>query len=76
MVVSFDRVNHDILIARFARRIGDKRLLRMVQRVLQAGMMRDGVCIERHEGTRQGGPLSPLLANLLLDDLDKSERLS
>ncbi len=76
MVVSFDRVNHDILIARFARRIGDKRLLRMVQRVLQAGMMRDGVCIERHEGTPQGGPLSPLLANLLLDDLDKSERLS
>ena len=67
----FDRVNHDILMARLARRIGDKRLLRIIRRFLQAGMMQDGVCIERHEGTPQGGPLSPLLANLLLDDLDK-----
>lgn len=67
----FDRVNHDILMARLARRIGDKRLLRIVRRFLQAGMMVDGVCSERHEGTPQGGPLSPLLANLLLDDLDK-----
>jgi RNA-directed DNA polymerase len=67
----FDRVNHDILMARLARRIGDKRLLRIVRRFLQAGMMQGGVCIERHEGTPQGGPLSPLLANLLLDDLDK-----
>jgi RNA-directed DNA polymerase len=67
----FDRVNHDILMARLARRIGDKRLLRIIRRFLQAGMMADGVCIERHEGTPQGGPLSPLLANLLLDDLDK-----
>ena len=67
----FDRVNHDILMARLARRIGDKRLLRIVRRFLQAGMMAGGVCIERHEGTPQGGPLSPLLANLLLDDLDK-----
>ena len=67
----FDRVNHDILMARLARRIGDKRLLRVIRRFLQAGMMVDGVCCERHEGTPQGGPLSPLLANLLLDDLDK-----
>ena len=58
-------------MARLARRIGDKRLLRIIRRFLQAGMMADGVCSERHEGTPQGGPLSPLLANLLLDDLDK-----
>jgi RNA-directed DNA polymerase len=67
----FDRVNHDIVMARLARRIGDKRLLRIVRRFLEAGMMQGGVCIERQEGTPQGGPLSPLLANLLLDDLDK-----
>lgn len=67
----FDRVNHDILMARLARRIGDKRLLRIVRRFLQAGLMQDGVCIDRQEGTPQGGPLSPMLANLLLDDLDK-----
>ena len=67
----FDRVNHDILMARLARRIGDKRLLRIVRRFLEAGMMRQGVCIRRYQGTPQGGPLSPLLANLLLDDLDK-----
>jgi RNA-directed DNA polymerase len=67
----FDRVNHDILMARLARHIGDTRLLRIVRRFLQAGMMTEGVCSERHEGTPQGGPLSPLLANLLLDDLDQ-----
>jgi len=67
----FDRVNHDILMARLARRIGDKRLLRIVRRFLEAGMMCDGVCVRRYEGTPQGGPLSPLLANVLLDDLDK-----
>lgn len=67
----FDRVNHDILMARLARRIADKRLLRIVRRFLQAGMMHEGVCVARYEGTPQGGPLSPLLANLLLDDLDK-----
>jgi RNA-directed DNA polymerase len=67
----FDRVNHDGLMRRLARRIGDKRLLRIVRRFRQAGMRRDGVCVERTEGTPQGGPLSPLLANLLLDDLDK-----
>jgi RNA-directed DNA polymerase len=67
----FDRVNHDILMSRLARWVRDKRLLRIVRRFLEAGMMWDGVCIERYEGTPQGGPLSPLLANLLLDDLDK-----
>jgi RNA-directed DNA polymerase len=67
----FDRVNHDILMSRLARRIGDKRLLRIIRRFLQAGMMTEGVCSERREGTPQGGPLSPLLANLLLDELDK-----
>jgi RNA-directed DNA polymerase len=67
----FDRVNHDILMSRLARRIADKRLLRILRRFLQAGILRHGVCVERYEGTPQGGPLSPLLANLLLDDLDK-----
>ena len=67
----FDRVNHDILMARIAKRIGDKNLLRIIRRFLEAGMMRNGIAMERHEGTPQGGPISPLLANLLLDDLDK-----
>jgi len=67
----FDRVNHDMLMARLARRIADKRVLRIVRRFLQVGMMQNGVCVAREEGTPQGGPLSPLLANLLLDDLDK-----
>ncbi|AWM37970.1 Group II intron-encoded protein LtrA [Gemmata obscuriglobus] len=67
----FDRVNHDILMARLARRVSDTRLLRIVRRFLEAGLMQDGVCVARHEGTPQGGPLSPLLANLLLDDLDQ-----
>jgi RNA-directed DNA polymerase len=67
----FDRVNHDILMSRLARRIDDKRLLRIIRRFLEAGMLQNGVCVERHEGTPQGGPLSPLLANLLLDDLDR-----
>ncbi len=67
----FDRVNHDILMSRLARRIGDKRLLKLIRRFLQSGMMLEGVHIDRTEGTPQGGPLSPLLANLLLDELDK-----
>ncbi len=67
----FDRVNHDILMSRVARRIGDKRLLLILRRFLQAGLMQDGVCVARDLGTPQGGPLSPLLANLLLDDLDR-----
>ncbi len=67
----FDRVNHDILMSRLARRVTDKRILRIVRRFLAVGMMQNGVCRERHEGMPQGGPLSPLLANLLLDELDK-----
>jgi RNA-directed DNA polymerase len=67
----FDRVNHDVLMGRLARRIGDGRLLRLIRRYLNAGMMADGVVMERVEGTPQGGPLSPLLANLLLDEVDK-----
>lgn len=67
----FDRVNHDVLMGRLARRIDDPRLLRLIRRYLQAGMMSDGVVSEREEGTPQGGPLSPLLANVLLDDWDK-----
>jgi len=67
----FDRVNHDILMSRLARRIGDKRLLRLIRRFLEAGLMQHGVCVAREDGTPQGGPLSPLLANLLLDDLDR-----
>jgi RNA-directed DNA polymerase len=67
----FDRVNHDILMSRIARRIGDKRLLGIIRRFLRAGLMQEGVCVAREEGTPQGGPLSPLLANLLLDDLDQ-----
>ena len=67
----FDRVNHDVLMGRVSRWIGDKRMLKIIRRFLEAGMMQQGVKIRREEGTPQGGPLSPLLANLLLDDLDK-----
>ena len=67
----FDTVNHDILMSRLARRIGDKRLLKLIRRFLAAGMMSGGLDVKRYQGTPQGGPLSPLLANLLLDDLDK-----
>jgi RNA-directed DNA polymerase len=67
----FDRVNHDVLMGRLEKRIRDKRLLGLIRRYLEAGMMADGVVMERHEGTPQGGPLSPLLANVLLDDVDK-----
>ena len=67
----FDRVNHDILMSRLARRIEDKRILDLIRRYLQAGMMEDGLVSARTEGTPQGGPLSPLLSNILLDELDK-----
>lgn len=67
----FDRVNHDILMARVARKVKDKRVLRLIRAYLNAGVMVHGVTRETEEGTPQGGPLSPLLANILLDDLDK-----
>jgi RNA-directed DNA polymerase len=67
----FDRVHHDILMSRLARRIGDKRVLRVIRRYLQAGVMLNGVVMDRPEGTPQGGNLSPLLANILLDELDQ-----
>jgi RNA-directed DNA polymerase len=67
----FDRVNHDVLMGRLAKRIGDSRVLRLIRRYLEAGIMANGVSTERHEGTPQGGPLSPLLANVLLDEVDK-----
>jgi len=67
----FDRVNHDVLMGRVAKRIEDKRLLGLIRRYLEAGVMADGVVMERYEGTPQGGPLSPLLANVLLDEVDK-----
>jgi RNA-directed DNA polymerase len=67
----FDRVNHDVLMSRLARRIGDKRLLKLIRRYLEAGVLLEGVVMTRVEGTPQGGPLSPLLANILLDEFDK-----
>lgn len=67
----FDRVNHDVLMSRLARRIKDKRILRLIRRYLQAGMMAGSVVSQRTEGTPQGGPLSPLISNVLLDELDK-----
>ena len=67
----FDRVNHDMLMARVARVVKDKRVLRLLRRYLESGVMVNGVVMDTDEGTPQGGPLSPLLANILLDDLDR-----
>jgi RNA-directed DNA polymerase len=67
----FDRVNHDVLMSRVARRVKDKRILRLIRQYLTAGVMTGGVVQVSQEGTPQGGPLSPLLSNILLDDLDK-----
>lgn len=67
----FDRVNHDILMSKLARRIGDKRLLKILRRYLETGMMQAGVFTNRELGVMQGGNLSPLLSNVMLDELDK-----
>jgi RNA-directed DNA polymerase len=67
----FDRVNHDVLLARVAREVKDGRVLGVIRRFLEAGLMRDGLVQQRREGTPQGGPLSPLLSNIMLSDLDR-----
>ena len=67
----FDRVNHDMLMARVAREVKDKRVLKLIRAYLNSGVMVNGVVMDTEEGTPQGGPLSPLLSNVMLDDLDK-----
>ena len=67
----FDRVNHDVLMARVVRKVEDERVLKLIRRYLEAGLMEGGVTTARTEGTPQGGPLSPLLSNILLTDLDR-----
>jgi len=67
----FDRVNHDMLMARVARVVKDKRVLKLIRSYLESGVMVNGVVMETEEGTPQGGPLSPLLSNIMLNDLDK-----
>ena len=67
----FDRVNHDLLMAKLAKKIGDGRVLKLIRRYLEAGMMAEGVVSPRTQGTPQGGPLSPLLSNILLTELDR-----
>jgi RNA-directed DNA polymerase len=68
----FDRVNHDVLMDRLSKRIADQAVLRLIRRYLEAGVMMHGVVTQRYEGTPQGGPLSPLLANVLLDEVDRA----
>ena len=68
----YDRVNHDVLMDRLAKRIDDQAVLRLTRRYLNAGILSQGVDMERYQGTPQGGPLSPLLANVLLDEVDRN----
>jgi RNA-directed DNA polymerase len=68
----FDRVNHDLLMEKLSKKIDDRRVLQVIRRYLEAGMMTDGIVIPRAEGTPQGGPLSPLLSNILLTELDRA----
>ena len=67
----FDRVNHDMLMARVARVVKDKRVLKLIRAYLESGVMLNGVVMETEEGTPHGGPLSALLSNILLNDLDR-----
>lgn len=67
----FDRVNHDILMYKLSKDITDKRVLKLIRRYLQSGIMINGIVVSNEEGTPQGGPLSPLLSNIMLDELDK-----
>ena len=67
----FDRVNHDILMGKLFKQIKDRRILQLIRRYLESGVMINGCCVATEEGTPQGGPLSPLLANIMLNDLDK-----
>ena len=71
----FDRVNHDILMEKLSKKIGDGRVMRLIRRYLEAGMMSEGIVSPRTEGTPQGGPLSPLLSNILLTELDRELEL-
>jgi RNA-directed DNA polymerase len=70
----FDRVNHDILIERLRKRIEDVGILRLIRAYLNSGITSHGVVMERYQGTPQGGPLSPLLANVMLDEVERSWR--
>jgi len=67
----FDKVNHDILMGKLEKKIHDKRLLLLIMKYLKSGILINGVSVASEEGTPQGGPLSPLLENIMLDELDK-----
>ncbi len=71
MQITWPKINHDILMSKVARRVKDKKILLLIRRYLQAGVMENGLISPTEEGTPQGGPLSPLLSNIMLDDFDK-----